>query len=231
LKIELNVVVFKDIPVDLQIDQVMKQMHLHGDPRRFEEAIHDLVEQVRPIARPKAMYKIGCVENKDPDSLEIDGVRFAGRLLRDNLDKVETVFICLATCGTEVEAIKIPPGDVMKAYCLDQIKLTLVISASKYLQDHLARKFGLGELSGLHPGELKQFPIEMQRKLFDILGDVEGKIGVKLTQNCALVPTKSRSGIFFSRETQFISCRMCLMKRCQARRAAYDPQLAAKYEM
>ena len=230
MKTNNKVIVFKEIPVDLKIDQIMKQMRLHGDPRRFEEVIRSLIEQVNPVARPKALYKIGCVENKDLDSLEIDGVRFTGQLLRDNLDKVETVFVCLATCGTEVDAVKTPAGDVMKAYCLDMIKLALVLSASNYLQDQLTRKFGLGVLSSLHPGELKQFPIEMQKKLFEILGDVEGLIGVKLTDNCALVPTKSRSGIFFSRETQFISCRMCLMKRCQARRAAYDPQLAARYQ-
>lgn len=231
MKTDNKVVVFKDIPAELKIDQVMKQMRLHGDPRRFEEKIRGLLEMVNPIAQPKALYKIGCVENKEPDSLEIDGIKFSGKLLRDNLDQVETVFVCLATCGTEVEAIKIPAGDVMKSYCLDMIKLALVISASTYLQDQLRRKFGLGELSGLHPGELKQFPIEMQRKLFDILGDVEGMIGVRLTENCALVPTKSRSGIFFSKETQFISCRLCLQKRCQARRAAYDPELAAQYQI
>ena len=231
MKADNEVVIFKNIPVDLETDKLLKQMHLHGDPRRFEENIEDLIKLATPIARPKAIFKIGCVENKDRDSLEIDGIKFTGQLLRDNLDKVESVFICLATCGTEVEAIEIPSSDVMKRYCLDAIKLSLVVFASTYLQNYLTKKFGLGELSSLHPGELKQFPIEMQRKLFTILGDVEGIIGVKLTDNCALVPTKSRSGIFFPKETQFISCRMCLQRRCQARRAAYDQELAKKYQM
>jgi hypothetical protein len=230
MKTSDEVVVFNKIPVDLKADQILKQMRLHGDPKRFEEIIRELIATVTPIARPKALYKVSCIEKKETDSLEIDGVKFSSRLLRDNLDQVESVFVGLATCGTEVDAIELPAGDVMKRYCLDAIKLALVVSASTYLQNHLAGKFGLGELSTLNPGELKQFPIEMQKNLFEILGDVEGMIGVKLTQNCALVPTKSRSGIFFSKETQFISCRMCLMKRCQARRAAYDPELAKQYQ-
>jgi hypothetical protein len=231
MKTESEVIVFKDIPVDLKIDQVLAQMRLHGDPRRFEETIRSLIEMVAPAAKPKAMYKIGCVENKGPESLEIDGVQFTGKLLRDNLDKVESVFVTLATCGTEVDEIKAPAGDVMKSYCLDMVKLALVLTASTYLQDHLNRKFGVKDLSGLHPGEIKQFPIENQRKLFAILGDVQGMIGVRLTENCALVPTKSRSGIMFTKDTQFISCWLCLMKRCQARRAAYDPKLAAEYKI
>jgi hypothetical protein len=226
-----KVTILKEIPAGLDLDKILKQINLHGNTQRFKDNIQNLLEIVSPIARPKAIFKIGCIENKTGDSVEIDGIKFTSQLLRDNLEHVDSVFICLATCGIEVEAIEIPAGDVIKLYCLDMIKLALVTSASNYFQSYLTKEYGLGEFSCLNPGELKQFPIEMQKKLFTILGDVEGMIGVRLTENCALVPTKSRSGIFFSQETPFISCRMCLQQRCQARRAAYDPKLANRYKI
>ncbi len=226
-----DVVIFDQIPIKLEVAQIVKQMRLHGDTRRYESNIHDLIELVTPIARPKALYKVGCVNKKDHSSLEIEGIKFTSQLLRDTLDKVETVFICLATCGTEVDSIELPANDIMKQFCLDAIKIALVIGASNFLQERLTQRFGLGQLSSLNPGEIKSFPIEMQRQLFSILGDVESMIGVRLTENCALVPTKSRSGVYFSSETQFISCRMCKQARCIGRRAAYDAELAKPYEV
>ncbi len=82
----------------------------------------------------------------------------------------------------------------------------------------------------MNPGEAEAFPIDQQKKLFSILGDVEGMIGVKLTENCAMIPLKSTSGIYFSKETKFIGCLLCTHKRCQGRKAAYNPELAKKYQ-
>ncbi|MDD5701619.1 MAG: vitamin B12 dependent-methionine synthase activation domain-containing protein [Dehalococcoidales bacterium] len=225
-----KVQILSHIPVDLTVDRVLKQMRLHGDSRRFAGMTEELIRVVAPLARPKAVYKIGCVNNKGPDFVEIDGIKFTDRLLVEQLGKVESVFVCVSTCGTEVEAVDIPSNEVMKRYCLDAVKLVLVVAASEYLQARLERQYGTGSLSSLNPGELKSFPIEQQRNLFAILGDVEGMIGVRLTENCAMVPTKSRSGIYFPSDTGFVSCRLCSMSRCQGRKAAYDPQLAGQYD-
>ena len=224
-----GVMILDNIPANLDAARVLKQMHLHGDTKRYEQNINELIELVTPIARPKAVYKVSCIENKSQDSLEIDGVKFTGRLVRDTLDKADTVFVCVATCGIEVEKIEIPPASVMKRYCLDVIKMALVFSAITYLNDYLKQHFNLGEISSLNPGELKAFPSTQHKKVFSILGDVEGMIGVRLTEYCALVPTKSHSGIYFSTDTKFISCRMCTQKRCMGRRAPFDAELAKQY--
>ncbi len=225
-----GVVVLDQIPVDLNVNAVIKQMHLHGDTRRYEEFIGELLQTVKPLARPKAMYKVCCVEKKEAESLEIDGVKFNGRLIRDTLEGVDTAFVCVATCGREVEAVEIPAAEVMKRYSLDVIKMALVFSATTYLTDKLKEKYKLGDISSLNPGEIKAFPSTQHRLIFAILGDVKSRIGLELTEYCALVPTKSHSGIYFSKETKFISCRMCTQKRCTGRRAAYDPDLARQYQ-
>jgi hypothetical protein len=174
------------------------------------------------------LFKISCIENKDEESLEIEGVKFTSRLVRLNLDKIDSVFICVVTAGTEVETIQ-APQDVMQRFCLDAVKNATLFATSMYLRDYLTRHYHTGQLSTLNPGETESFPIDQQKKLFSILGDVESMIGVKLTKNCALVPVKSGAGIYYSTETEFISCRLCTNQRCMGRRAAYEPELAKKY--
>ncbi len=225
-----EVVVLDRIPVNLEVPSVIKQMHLHGDTARYEKYVGEIIETAKLVARPKAMYKVCCVERKEAAALEIDGVKFNGRLVVDALEGVDTVFVAVATCGTEVEAIEIPTAEVMKRYCLDVVKMALVMEATGYMNNYLKEHYGLkDELSRLAPGEIKAFPSSQHRLIFQILGDVEGKIGLKLTENCALVPTKSHSGIYFSKETKFISCKLCTQKRCMGRRAAFDAELAKNY--
>jgi hypothetical protein len=224
-----GVVVLDQIPVNLDTAAVLKQMHVHGDTRRYETYIQEMIALVTPVARPKIMYRACCVEKREAEYVIIDGVRFDGRLISDTLDGIDTVFVCVGTCGKEVDAIELPASEVMKRYCLDQIKMALVFTATVYFEKYLKEHYPLKELSRLSPGEIKAFPSSQHRNIFAILGDVEGKIGLKLTENCALVPTKSHSGVYFSKDTQFISCKMCTQKRCPGRRAPYDPELAKPY--
>jgi hypothetical protein len=76
---------------------------------------------------------------------------------------------------------------------------------------------------------LEDWPIEEQRPLFSILGDVEGSIGVRLNQSLLMIPGKSLSGIYFPTEIPFYSCQLCPRKSCPSRKASYDERLAREY--
>ncbi len=225
-----NLKIFMDIPFELDAEKILKSLRLHGSNQRFAENIHELIEIITPIARPKAMYKVSCVSQVDHDAIEIDGVKFTSNLVRINLGKVKTVFPYVATCGQEVDAVEVPARDILSRHCLEAIKLALVISASQYIHKYLSEVYSLGELSNMSPGELESWPITQQKELFAILGDVEGSIGVKLTEGGAMKPLKSRSGLHYSADVKFVSCLLCTQKRCTGRQAAYDPELAQKYK-
>jgi predicted transcriptional regulator len=81
----------------------------------------------------------------------------------------------------------------------------------------------------MSPGSLKDWPIEEQRALFAILGDVEGSIGVRLSESLVMIPSKSLSGIYFPTEVPFYSCQLCPRERCPSRRATYDESAARDY--
>ena len=69
------------------------------------------------------------------------------------------------------------------------------------------------------------WPIEQQRELFALLGDVEGLIGVRLTASFLMVPTKSVSGLRFASAAEFYSCQLCRREKCPGRRAPFDRAL------
>jgi len=223
--------VLDDIPVGLELDKVLKRMHVRNKNEGIEKGVQELIEIARPIAKPKAVYEVCYVENKNGDSLDIGRVRFTSRVLRVNLDKVERVFSYVVTCGREIDEINIPSHEFMRSYFMDQIKETVLILAREYLEDYLTRNYALGQMSRMAPGAGSEsdWPIAQQKDLFSIFGNVEDLIGVELTDKCLMIPIKSISGIYFPTEIKFESCRLCPREGCIGRRASYDPEVVRKY--
>jgi len=223
--------VLNKIPFDLPPEEVFKKMRLNKGNERIETLVRELLEKARPIARPKAVYEVAYVENKDGDSLYIGGVKFTSRVLRVNLDKVERVFPYIATCGREIDAMPIPQNDLMQSYCFDVIKEMTLQCARTYLQEYLVKTYALGQVSRMAPGagSAEDWPLTQQRQLFSLFGDTEKLIGVKLTDSCLMIPIKSVSGIFFPTEIRFESCQLCPREHCIGRRAPYDPEVVKKY--
>ncbi len=221
--------VLDNIPFELEAETVLERMRIRNRKQYIDEMVQELVEAVRPVARPKAVYKDSFIDGRDGDSVIIDGVRFTSRVLRINLDEVERVFPYVATCGTELETIAVPSDDLMKAFCLDMIKTTLLGSALIYLRDYLTRYYALGNISHMNPGSLESWPITQQRELFSLFGSVDELIGVGLTEGSVMFPLKSVSGMYFPTETTFESCQLCQQEKCTGRRAPYDAELAKKY--
>jgi len=223
--------VFDSIPVDLEPDKVLKFMRMRGGNQQVERMVQELVEATLSIAKPKVVYKVSYVDDRDGDTVTIDGVKFASRVLRINLDPVERVFPYIATCGTELEEIAIPSNDVMKSFCFEEIKIMILRSAMTYFTNRLTEHYALGKMSRMSPGSgpLESWPIAQQKELFSLFGDVEELIGVRLTKSCVMFPLKSVSGIYFPTEITFESCQLCPREKCIGRRVSYDPELAKKY--
>jgi len=223
--------VFNSIPVDLEPDKVLKFMRIRDGNQQAERMVQELVEVACSIAKPKVVYKVSYVDDKDGDTVTIDGVRFTSRVLRINLDQAERVFPYIATCGTELEEIAVPSSDVMKSFCFEEIKIMVLESAITYFSNHLTEHYALGKMSRMSPGSgsLESWPIAQQKGLFSLFGDVEELIGVRLAKSCVMFPLKSVSGICFPTEITFESCQLCPREKCIGRRTPYDPELAKKY--
>ena len=218
--------VFTNIPFRLTPEQVIKRARLRNQNTPIEEMVKTLVDTVLQIARPKAVYRVAYVENKNGDSVEIDGVKFTSHVLRFNLDKLGRVFPYVATCGRELEEFSPADADILESFFLDMIKSMATTFAVDFLAGHLKESYALGQVSHMNPGALTDWPITQQKQLFSLFDDVEGLIGVRLSENCTMHPLKSVSGICFPTEVRFESCQLCPRERCIGRRAPYSPEIA-----
>jgi len=218
--------VLDNIPFVLDISSLLDRLHIEpgsGDARDFKA----LVLAVRTLARPKALYREAFITARDGDTVTIDGVTFRSRTLHANLAAAQRVFPFIATCGIEADAIPLAPGDVLQQFWLDTIKAVLLGASTTHLLDHLERRHQLGKSSSMSPGsgDADTWPIEQQKELFALLGDVKQHIGVRLTDSFLMIPNKTVSGVRFPTEIDFRSCQVCHRTSCPSRSAPFDKTL------
>jgi len=216
--------ILDDIPFKIELDQLAKTLRVkEGSEQRAK--LKNFIADAQALAKPKVVYKIAYIEAKEEDSVLVEGVTFASRILRVNLEKAHRTFPYVATCGQELERWSGPVEDLLERYWADVIKETAVRLAVKYLSAYLQERYRPGKLSRMNPGSLPDWPLPEQRPLFTLLGDGPASIGVKLTDSFLMIPIKSVSGIFFPTEESFESCQLCSREKCSGRRAPYDSGL------
>ena len=218
--------ILTEIPFSLDIDSLMKQAHVESGSDDAEE-LRALVDMAMQVGKPKAAYTMSFIEHRDGDTIQVGGISFTSRMLSRNLKSVERVFPLIATCGHEMTEAFPAKGDMLKEFWWDLIKTHLLHVANKYLSDHLHHRFRLGKTVIMRPGsgDASVWPIEQQRGLFVLLGDVQKAIGVRLTDSFLMVPNKTTSGILFPTEKDFRSCEVCHRENCPSRHAPFNKRL------
>lgn len=220
-------VVMDDISFQPDLQRLMRKLRAK-EGTRFSDQLAVLVEEARGIANPRAMYRVAYIDSRDESGVVIGGERFRSRVLKVNLEGVHRVFPFVVTAGDELHEWMMSQDDLLLRYYADVISEDALRRVASKLKAHLLRRFGLGRTSTMSPGSLADWPVQEQRPLFALLGDVEGAIGVHLTDSMLMIPSKSVSAIRFPVETTFESCQLCPLERCPSRRAPYDPELYGK---
>ena len=218
--------VLTEIPFALDAAALMKQLRIEPDSDDSEE-LRRLMDVAMEVGRPKAVYTVSFVEDRDGDTVRVGGIAFTSRTLSRNLASSERIFPLIATCGREMDEAFPARGDMLKEFWWDLMKAHLLDAASRHLSDHLHRRFRLGKTATMRPGsgDASVWPIEQQRELFALLGDVEQMIGVKLSDSFLMVPNKTTSGILYPTEADFRSCEVCHRENCPSRHAPFNEQL------
>lgn len=220
--------VLDTFPVHLDMEEVKRHLRLNTKAGPSAD-VRELVELAESLIQPKAVYAVSYIGQRGEDTVEVNEVRFTSRVLRVNLDTVERVFPYIITIGKALEDEASSCGDLLRQFYLETMGDMALRSSRRYLEEHLKRHYGLGQLSRMNPGSLKDWPVTEQRPLFSLFGSVEELIGVRLTENMLMIPRKSVSGILFPTEVIFFSCQLCPRKGCPARKAPYDETLREKY--
>jgi hypothetical protein len=222
----MSMEILNPIPVQIDLASVRKSAHV---PEGEERRLASLIEAAQSVITAKAVYKVSYIDSKAEDSVTIGGVLFKSKVLRKHFDQIERVFPYVVSIGSGVEDLEKSAGDALEKYYLDVIGNVAVVRARDFLKGRLARRFGLEGLSYLGPGQLKDWPLEEQRPLFSLLGDVERSAGVILSDSLLMIPRKSLSGIYFPTEIPFMACQLCPKESCPSRKAKYDEKLSKEY--
>lgn len=210
------------IPYTIDLEALVERVRLR---ERQRPAFLAVVEQAQAIARPKAIYGMAYIDERGPDHLVIDGVTFKSRVLRVNLDDTERVFPYCITCGAELEEWHAGMEDILEQYWAEAIMEQALSAAVAHTMKTIDRHYHPGRTAVMGPGSLLDWPLREQRPLFELLGDTEAAIGLRLTPSMLMLPAKSVSGIRFSTEHSFASCMLCPRESCPNRRAPYDSEL------
>ncbi len=218
-----------EIPVNLDVAAVVKRLRMGRMGDRLAEMALEIAETARKIAHPRAIYKIAHPRIIDNATIDIDGTIFKSKVLNKLVRGRDTVYPFITTIGKELEELPIPPQEMMKNFCLDNIKTVVLVNAVDYLAEYVKEKHHIPQAALLNPGEIEDWHITEQRPLFSLFKDAESQIGVTLTSGGVMKPIKSRSGFIFANETGFLSCQLCTQLKCPGRRVKYDPELQKQY--
>jgi len=217
-------VILDNIPFQINLPSLMRRLHIKDNSQQAQELQH-LAQEAQAVARPKVVYKEAYVEARGDDYVVIDNKILKSRVLRVNLEGVQRVFPYIATCGIELDGWPSGVDDLLLLFWADLIKEMALEAAEQALEEHLEENYALELTATMNPGSLEDWPLSEQRPLFDLLGNPQVSIGVRLTESFLMVPLKSLSGIRFPSEEGFESCRLCRRENCPGRRAAYEKEL------
>jgi len=214
------------VPVHINREQLAKKLHIRPNGALAEE-FEELLQEVEAIANPKVFYRTAFVDHIEEDRVTIDQTTFRSSVLARNLNGIGRVFAYVATCGTEVDQMPTDPKDFVKTTWLHYIKLELLKPCIPFLKQHLKETLGLEKLSIMNPGsaEVSIWPIEQQTDLFSLIGDVETRVGVHLTESFLMAPDISVSGILFPADVAYQNCQLCQRKGCPNRSAPFNAEL------
>lgn len=194
-----------------------------------KDTAKELLDVTAPLIYARAAYKIAYIDKKSDDSVLIENKRFKSHVLRKNLENIGRVFPFIITIGEALESRSDNSKDILEKYYLDEIGNIALRKARSLFEDHLRKTFALEKVASMSPGSLKDWPIEEQRPLFELLDDAKEALGIRLTASLLMLPRKSLSGIYFPSEATFFSCQLCPRERCDSRKAKFDKKLALEY--
>jgi hypothetical protein len=220
----MDALVLENIPFSVDLDRLAKKLHVREGSGLLED-LRQMVRDAEAVANPKSLSRVAYVDSKGDDTVVIDEIIFKSRVLRVNVDQAHRVFPYVSTCGRELEQWSKSMDDMLQMFWADGIKEMAVRTAAQAMTSYLKDTFELGRTAAMAPGSLADWPIQQQRPLFRLLGDVTAAVGVKLSSTCLMIPAKSVSGILFPTESRFESCQLCPRPTCPGRRAPYDKDL------
>lgn len=194
---------FRTEVAELPVEPLLR-MQGYRDPARIRPRVRDIATKAahtaQTLAAPEAYYRRVGIRSCTPEMLELDGgVSFhSARFAKVFADCGEVVaFVLTLGPALDAETERMTAADeIVEALFLEMAGWLAVEQATKALALHVAeevRDERLGPTRRLGPGYV-DWPLDEQAGLFALLEDAP--LPVRLLDSCAMIPKKSRSGLY-----------------------------------
>ncbi len=131
--------VLSHIPFQLDVSRIMARLYFQSENRLAAKSVQELAKRASAVARPQAVFRTSYISNRTNSSLDIDGVKFTGPLLRVNLGKTDSVYPYALTIGEDIESIRISRTHSPRRYCWEIIKDFILSDVHQDLGRHIAK--------------------------------------------------------------------------------------------
>lgn len=174
-------------------DRLMKS---NQNVAKYEGAKEDLVNLVKPAAG----WKILEIKVFSSDSIMLDGEKLLGTShFLKAIENASHLLIAVCTIGEAVEKRAkeyMNNNNTFKGFLLDGMASWAVGKVKNqfldWVTDEVEARHGFTSSLPFSPG-IGSWPMTDQIVVFDLLGEVAGLIGVRLTDSMIMVPVKSES--------------------------------------
>lgn len=204
--------------------EVLRSLRMPAD-HAFGASIADLLERTDKIANPKAFFMECKPEEVTKSTVTIEGVTFSGANLIQRIGEADVLYPYLSTCGNELAEFASGLTDVMEQFAMDAVmefyrrQIDAVVTGA--MQNEIPEGM---QLSKTNPGSLAGWPIQQQKPLFELFGEVSQRAGVRLTDTFLMFPVKTVAGIAYGGESTDVDCEVCQRKKCPNRKAKFNMQ-------
>ncbi len=206
--------------------EIFRYLGLRGSmpDEKTAEIVNMVKAEVISAVSPKSVYKEVSYKKLSDSEFSADGVTFKSRKLLEHLRNSDRLIIFAATLGIE--------GDIiLKKYMLSfpakaVIAQAVLAAATECYCDEVCEKISQAEEKNgyylrprFSPG-YSDFDLTEQKKIFSIL-PIYKRIGVSLSDNCLMSPSKSVTafiGLSKYKNCSFNSCKTCTKTDCEFRR-------------
>ncbi len=179
------------------------RMQGYRDLDRVRPRIRDIAAKAavlaRDVAAPEAYYRRVAIESCTAEAMRLDGVTFHSARFAKVFVGCAEVMVFVLTLGPalDAETERLTANDeIVDALFLEMAGWLAVEQATKALALQVSdevRGERLGLTRRLGPGYV-DWPLEEQEGLFALLADAA--LPVRLLESCAMLPKKSRSGLY-----------------------------------
>jgi hypothetical protein len=179
------------------------RMQGYRDLARVRPRIRDIAARAaalaQSVAAPEAYYRRVAIESCSPETLQLAGATFHSARFAKVFAGCAEVMVFVLTLGPafDAESERLTESDeIVDALFLEMAGWLAVEQATKALALQVSdqvRGERLGLTRRLGPGYV-DWPLDEQAGLFALLADVT--LPVRLLESCAMLPRKSRSGLY-----------------------------------